>query len=121
MLLDLNNPSPDIGVLNNERDSFLKRTKADCVLGLALLHHLRISGNWSLGQIVSLFDRLAPRVLVEFVPLEDVQTQRLIRGREEIFQDWTLENLCKAFREKYSRFKVEVIPQSGRVLMAFER
>ena len=121
MLLDLNNPSPNIGVLNNERDSFFKRTKADCVLGLALIHHLRITGNWSLGQIVSLFDSLAPRALVEFVPLDDVQTQRLMRGREEIFQDWTLENLRNAFLEKYSTAKIKTIPQSGRVLMEFAR
>ena len=121
MLLDLNNPSPNIGVLNSERDSFLKRTKADCALGLALLHHLRITGNWSLGQIVSLFDSLAPRVLVEFVPLSDVQTQRLMRGREEIYQDWTLENLRAAFMEKYGSCDVMAMPQSERVLLAFAR
>ena len=121
MLLDLNNPSPDLGVLGKERDSFFKRAKADCVLGLALIHHLRITGNWSIAQIVSLFDMLAPKALVEFVPSDDVQTQRLMRGREEIYQDWTLDNLRNAFIEKYSSCEIINIPQSGRVLLALAR
>lgn len=121
MLLDLNNPSPNIGVLNVERDSFFRRTNAERVLGLALIHHLRITGNWSISQIATLFDKLAPQALVEFVPLDDVQTQRLTRGREEIYQDWTLDNLRAAFLEKYKSCETKSIPQSGRVLLAFNK
>ena len=121
MLLDLNNPSPDIGVMNLERDSFFRRTNAERVLGLALIHHLHITGNWSISQIATLFDKLAPQALVEFVPLDDVQTQRLTRGREEIYQDWTLDNLRAAFLEKYKSCETKSIPQSGRVLLAFNK
>ena len=121
LLLDLNNPSPDLGVLGVERDSFFKRTHADRVLGLALIHHLRITANWSIRQIVSLFDRLAPVALVEFVPLADEQTQRLTRGREEIYQDWTLENVRNAFLEKYASCDIKPLPDSGRVLLELSR
>ncbi len=121
LLLDLNNPSPNLGVLCNERDSFFKRTKGDRVLGLALMHHLRITGNWSIRQIVSLFERLAPTALVEFVPLDDVQSQRLLRGREEIYQDWTLENVKNAFLEKYNNCNIRAIPDSGRKLLEVSR
>lgn len=121
VLLDLNNPSPDIGVLNVERDSFFKRTHADRVLGLALVHHLRVTGNWSISQIATLFDKLAPQALIEFVPLDDVQTQRLTRGREEIYQDWTLDNFRAAFMEKFKYCEAKPIPQSGRVLLVFSK
>ena len=121
LLLDLNNPSPALGVLNVERNSFFQRTSADCALGLALAHHLRITGNWSIRQIVSLFDMLAPHALVEFVPLEDIQVRQLTRGRDEIYQDWTLDNLCRAFSEKYGNCTVTPIPESGRVLIELSR
>ncbi|MBR4674445.1 MAG: hypothetical protein IKP00_08270 [Victivallales bacterium] len=117
VLLDLNNPSPDLGVLNEERSSFFSRTKADIVMGLALIHHLRITGNWSIGQIVALFSKLAPCALVEFIPLDDIQVQQLTRGREQIYQDWTLENLCAAFQTQYAFCKVIPIPESGRSLI----
>ena len=108
-------------VLGVERDSFFKRTSADCVLGLALIHHLRITGNWSIRQIVSLFDKLAPIALVEFVPLNDEQTQRLTRGREEIYQDWTIDNVQNAFQGKYTHCNVMPLPDSGRVLLELSR
>ena len=117
VLLDLNNPSPDLGVLNEERNSFFSRTKADMVMGLALIHHLRITGNWSIRQIVALFSKLAPCALVEFVPLDDIQVQQLTRGREQIYQDWTLEHLCEAFQTQYASCKVIPIPESGRSLI----
>lgn len=121
LLLDLNNPSPDLGVLCVERDSFFGRTKVDCALALALIHYLRITGNWSLAHIVSLFDKLASNALVEFVPLDDVQVQRLTRGRDEIYQDWSLDNVCKAFQEKFNVCGTYPIPGSGRVLIEISR
>ena len=118
MLLDLNNPSPDLGVLGQERNSFFARTRADVALCLALIHHLRITGNWSLHQIVTLFRRLAPKALVEFVPLEDRQVRQLTRGRETIYQDWTLERLKEEFLTQYATCDVLDIPNSGRRLLA---
>lgn len=118
LLLDLNTPSPDLGVLGQERSSFFARTRADVALGLALIHHLRITGNWSLHQIVTLFRRLAPKALVEFVPLEDRQVRQLTRGRETIYQDWTLERLKEEFLTQYATCDVLDIPNSGRRLLA---
>src|SRR5262249_4782883 len=47
MVVDISNPSPAIGFRNRERDSFLRRMRADCTLALALLHHLVVSANLS--------------------------------------------------------------------------
>ena len=55
--------------------------------------------------------------LVEFIPLDDIQVQQLTRGREQIYQDWTLENLCAAFQTQYAFCKVIPIPESGRSLI----
>lgn len=121
VLLDLNCPSPDLGVLNDEHPAFLKRAHADAILGLALIHHLRITGNWSCPQIVALFASLAPHALVEFVPLDDPQTQQLTRGRDAIYQDWTLENMCRHFSTAYDTCRVIPIAASKRSLLELHR
>lgn len=117
VLLDLNNPSPAVGIFNEERMPFFDRCRSSLVLGLALIHHLRITGNWTPAQIARLFSVCAPAALVEFVPLEDVQVKRLIRGREEIFRDWTLDAMIEAFRSEFPRIETAAIPDSPRTLI----
>ena len=68
LVQDLVNPSPGLGWAGTERAAFADRSDADVVLALALVHHLAISNNVPLGMIASLFARLAPRAIVEFVP-----------------------------------------------------
>ncbi|OQA77272.1 MAG: hypothetical protein BWY31_04505 [Lentisphaerae bacterium ADurb.Bin242] len=121
VLQDLSNPSPGLGLFNEERGSFLARIRGDLVLGLALLHHLRIGGNWTFSQIVRLFSETAPRAVVEFVPKEDSQVQRLLRSRPDICSDWTLEETCAAFRHAYERCEVVPIPDSKRTLLLLRR
>ncbi|MBS1369265.1 MAG: SAM-dependent methyltransferase [Lentisphaeria bacterium] len=118
VLQDLNNPTPGIGMFNRERCDFYSRCHGELVMGLALIHHLRISGNWPLPHIVKLFaDMTADAALVEFVPRSDSQVQRLLRSRNDIFDDWTLEEVVRAFREKFSICNTIPIPDSGRVLL----
>lgn len=117
MLQDLNNPSPGLGLFNAERLSFFDRAKADAVLGLALAHHLRVGGNWPLERIAELFARLAPHALIEFVPREDSQFQRLLRSRPDIYHDWTLPNLIDSLKKYYRQIETSSIPESGRFLL----
>ena len=118
VLLDLNDPTPATGVFNRERESFFDRLHSDAALGLALIHHLRVDGNWTLRQIVELFERTSTRALVEFVPAEDSQFQRLIRGRDAaLYADWTMDALLAEFRKKFSVVRVEPLPGSKRSLI----
>ena len=55
LVLDLTNPSPAIGWHNAERDSFLQRGPVDCVMALALIHHLGISNNVPLPTLAHFF------------------------------------------------------------------
>ncbi len=117
LLMDLNNPSPALGVMNQERISFLERAQADLAMGLALIHHLRISGNWPLDYIACFFARCAPAALVEFIPREDSQIQRLLRSRPDIYQDWTLDQMVAAFQKYYQKCEIVPIRDSGRSLL----
>ena len=45
LLIDLTNPSPNVGWENQERMSILERGPAHMVLALGLIHHLAIGNN----------------------------------------------------------------------------
>ncbi len=114
------NPSPAIGYMNIERASFLDRSQSDCVFALALIHHLLVSANLSLIAIRDLFAALTRRHLVlEYVPLEDVQFQRLIRFRENLFGSMTLEVCLQVFAEKFELLSQQPVAGTGRTLLFF--
>ncbi len=115
--LDLFNPAAGLGLFNQERSSFFSRCRCDCVLGLALMHHLRVTGNWRIGDIVKLFAKTGKYALVEFVPLEDEQMRQLVRGRREIYSDWTLDNVTEHFRREFPSVLTRTLPDSGRVMI----
>jgi hypothetical protein len=83
--LDLTNPSPALGWANRERDSLAGRGPADLVMALALVHHLAISNNLPFDRLAAELGRLGQWLLVEFVPKEDSQVQRLLATRADIF------------------------------------
>ena len=90
LVLDLVNPSPSIGWANCERNSFKSRKKFDVVLALALIHHLAISNNVPLSKIISLFHEITNKFLIiEFVPKDDSQVDKLLKTRKDIFTDYS--------------------------------
>lgn len=100
LVTDLTNPSPGIGWENRERMSLKERGPADAVLALALVHHLAISNNLPLGHIASFLAEVSRWLIIEFVPKEDSQVQRLLATREDIFPDYTRQ----AFEQEFSRY-----------------
>lgn len=119
ILLDLCNPTPGVGWMNAERKSFMERGKCDLALGLALLHHLCIGNNLPLEYVAKFFAAMAPNVVVEFVPKEDSQTQRLLSSREDIFPRYNLKNCIQAFGEYFTHMEQYPIAESKRTLLVF--
>jgi ribosomal protein L11 methylase PrmA len=89
LLIDVINPSPGIGWHNRERMSLAERGPADAVLALAVIHHLAIVNNVPFGMIASYFTTICKWLIIEFVPKNDSQVQRLLATREDIFSDYT--------------------------------
>jgi hypothetical protein len=104
LVLDLTNPSPGIGWGNEERLSLAERGPADCVLALALVHHLVISNNVPFNRIAEFLSGICRSLIIEFVPKSDSQVQRLLATREDIFPNYTQQFFEKEFK-KY--FKIE--------------
>lgn len=102
LLIDLTNPSPDIGWHNQERTSFTKRGPVDAILALALIHHLAISNNVPLDMIAEFFAKNCKHLIIEFIPKEDSQVMRLLATREDVFMDYTQDNFEFQFKKLFT-------------------
>jgi hypothetical protein len=116
LLMDLTNPSPDLGWDHSERSSLLGRGPADVVLALALIHHLAISNNVPLNRLAQFFARAGRWLIIEFVPKSDSQVQRLLTTRADVFPDYTREGFESAFSAEFEIVQSEPIEGSERVL-----
>ncbi|MHB0976071.1 MAG: class I SAM-dependent methyltransferase [Candidatus Aquicultorales bacterium] len=97
LVLDLTNPSPSTGWSLEERMSFLDRGPVDMVMALALIHHLGISNNLPFEYIADFLSKICRWLIIEFVPKEDSQVQKLLANRTDIFDSYSRESFEVAF------------------------
>ncbi|HTD92275.1 MAG TPA: hypothetical protein VK644_00615 [Chitinophagaceae bacterium] len=115
-ILDLSNPSPAIGVNNEERMPFLQRVNVDIVLALALVHHLAIGKNIPFEKIADLFHRLGRILVIEFVPKTDEKVQLMLETKPDIYTDYTEDNFVSSFSTYFSIAERQEVEDTGRVL-----
>ena len=116
LLGDIADPPPAIGWANAERASLLQRADADVVVALALVHHLAIGRNVPLPMLADLLARLAPNLVIEWVPKEDLMVQRLLAAREDVFAGYRLEGFRSAFARWFEVVEEAPIDESLRIL-----
>jgi hypothetical protein len=121
LVMDLTNPSPDIGWNCDERASLTARGPIDLAMALALVHHLAISNNLPLDYIASFFRSIAKYLIIEFVPKTDSQVQRLLATRKDIFPDYTQEGFEQAFAEYFEIRRTLPVKDSERTLYLMEQ
>jgi len=120
LILDLSNPSPSIGVNNEERASFTERTSADMVLALALIHHLAIGKNMPFASIAQLFRSWGKSLIIEFVPKSDEKVQSMLIDKKDIYHWYTEADFKHAFAEVFNLVQSNEIGNSGRTLYLME-
>ncbi|MBS1872919.1 MAG: class I SAM-dependent methyltransferase [Acidobacteria bacterium] len=92
LAVDLARPTPAMGWMNGETRSFLERARGrfDCVLMLAVAHHLAVTERVPLARIFELAWELTSDVLViEYVAPADSQFRQIARGRDELHTGMT--------------------------------
>ncbi|HBF13424.1 MAG TPA: SAM-dependent methyltransferase [Deltaproteobacteria bacterium] len=120
LVTDLANPTPAIGWNNTERMSLTQRGRADLVMALALIHHLRITANVPLAKIAEFLAACGRKLIIEFVPKTDSMVARLLTHREDVFHDYTVQHFEQVFGAVWSKMHKEKIPGSERTLYFFE-
>lgn len=116
LLFDLTNPSPSIGWANKERPEISCRQTPDVISGLALIHHIAISNNVPLIKIAEYFSSMSKYLIIEFIPKEDSQVQKLLATREDIFHDYNVEGFEAAFSQYYTFIEKRNVINSERIL-----
>ncbi|MFW5713983.1 MAG: SAM-dependent methyltransferase [Brevefilum sp.] len=116
LVMDLTNPSPGLGWGHEERQSLIERGPVSMILALALIHHLAISNNVPLRKVSQFFKQISQYLVVEFVPKSDTQVQRLLRSREDIFENYTVDGFEEAFGYDYNILAKEPLKDSERIL-----
>jgi ribosomal protein L11 methylase PrmA len=121
LLMDFTNPSGRYGWANAERDALADRGPADLALALALVHHLAIAHNVPLERIADYFARLGRTLVIEFVPKEDSQVQRMLASRKDIFDRYTQEGFERAFATAFDIEQATRVREAARTIYVMRR
>lgn len=116
LVMDLTNPSPALGWQINERLSLLERGPADAVLALALIHHLVIGNNVPLLRAAEFLRDSGKWLIIEFIPKDDSQVEKMLRLRKDIFEDYQRDNFEQAFNKYFQILDVQQIVDSSRYI-----
>ena len=104
LVIDIARPPGGCGWSNAEFPPFLDRARGhfDCVLMLAMLHHVLVNERVPLASVFDLAASLTTRLLiVEYVDPSDRQFQRVARGRDALHRDLTPNSFEEAARRRF--------------------
>jgi SAM-dependent methyltransferase len=117
LVVDLADPSPSIGWRNRERVTLVERGRPELVLGLALVHHLSITRNVPLRELVDWLRSFACELVVEFPAREDSMVQRLLGPkRPNAHPDYDTETWERLLRERFEIVDSLRLPAGTRTL-----
>jgi len=121
IILDIINPSPAIGWANKERNSLQERGPADTIFALALIHHLVITYNIPLLNIAKFFSEIGTSLIIEFIPKEDSQIQRMLKTSIKTFDNYNQKYFEEIFKKYFSIQIIKPIKDSKRILYYMEK
>jgi hypothetical protein len=76
-------PSPDLGWRGLERASLERRGTPELALCLAVVHHVCITGNVPVRELLDWLHSLGAALVIEFPDRDDPMVRRLLSGKRE--------------------------------------
>lgn len=116
LVVDIASPTPGLGWHGAERESLIDRGPADCVLALAIIHHLVITNNVPLNLVASFLAAISRYLIIEFVPKNDSQVQRMLANRVDIFNEYTIERFESECKKHFEIMDKYILRDSDRVI-----
>jgi hypothetical protein len=116
LVVNLADPSPDLGWDGKERRSLVARADVDLVLCLALVHHMVISANVPLAEFIDWLARLRSHLVIEFVTRDDAMVQRLLLNKDDIYHDYHLDVFEREVHRRFETLAREELGSGTRFL-----
>jgi SAM-dependent methyltransferase len=124
LVVDITRPSPPTGWRNRECASFLDRCRGsfDCVMMLAILHHVLITERIPLAEAIDLAAELTTDlVIVEWVGQRDPMFQALLRGRHALYEQINEANFQAALVRRFELVWREPLEKTERTLYVLRK
>jgi hypothetical protein len=83
LVMSVTDPSPDLGWRGRERASLERRGTPELALCLAVVHHVCITGNVPVRELVDWLRSLDAALVIEFPDRTDPMVRRLLSGKRE--------------------------------------
>lgn len=110
LCVDIANPTPAIGLRNQERSAFEDRGKSDLVAALALVHHMVLGRNIPFAEVAAQMAALTKKnLIIEFVPLDDEKSKQLIANKTDYHRPYdenSFENNFSGYFEIETKKKI---------------
>ena len=103
LIVNVTDPSPNLGWRNMERKRITERGQPDLTLALALIHHVVIGGNIPMAEFVQWLRDLGGDLVIEFVTRKDPMVVTLLRNKEDHYADY---DEAVFERELAARFRI---------------
>lgn len=121
IISDLSNPSPNIGWGLLERDGLVQRIKCDCMIALAIIHHLVITNGLTFDKLAEFFCTVCDDLIVEFVEKEDSQIKRIIDLRTNAIEWYSRTNFEDSMAKYFNLTETKNIEGTLRFIYHYKR
>lgn len=102
LVMNVCDPSPDLGWRGRERASLERRGRPELVLCLAVVHHVCITGNVPVREVLDWLRSLDAALVIEFPDRADPMVRRLLSGkRAGSNPDYEREGFERALEERF--------------------
>jgi hypothetical protein len=102
LVMNLADPSPSLGWLGAERRSISDRGRPGLILALALIHHLAITANIPLEELIRWLASFAADLVIEFVTPQDPLARRLLERKDEPHPDYNRDHFERVLAAHFS-------------------
>ena len=116
LVVNVTDPSPNLGWRNLERRRITERGTPDLVLALALIHHVVIGGNIPMAEFVQWLRDLGGDLVIEFVTREDPMVVTLLRNKEDHYADYDTEVFERELGARFAIVKRQVLGSGTRIM-----
>jgi SAM-dependent methyltransferase len=108
--------SPALGWRALERQAFIDRGRPDVVLCLALVHHLAITANIPIDDLVRWLNSLGADLIIEFPLPQDPMVQQLLSAKDQVYEDYTLDCFESSLAAHFQIRERLALPSGSRVI-----